>query len=273
MIHRRHTYRDILFLLISVVSMGMIHHTTSWAQTNGQIQILIPLYIYPDNQWNDVANTASKVPVTAVINPNSGPGTCPPDTAYQHGLNTLRNGGVTMVGYVYTSFGNRAIQDVKADIDVYVQCFNLHGIFLDETATAPDKLSYYEELYTYVRSQPNFNTVILNPGTKIDEQYVSRSAGDISIIFENYSAEWPGYQPDSYVTTYPAERFAVLVHTTPDVNTMKSHVDLTVARHIGYVYITDDIMDNPWDTLPSYWAEFVDYLASINSCSHLLWTR
>lgn len=273
MIHLRQTYRYMLFLCISVVSMGMIQPTTSWAQTNVRVQILIPLYIYPDDRWNDVANAASKVPVTVVINPNSGPGTCPPGAAYIQGLNTLRNAGVTIVGYVPTTNGDRPINTVKADIDLYVQCFNIHGVFLDETATTLDKLSYYGELYDYIRSKPNFNTVVLNPGTNINEQYVSRPAGDISIIFESYSTEWPGYDPDSYVSAYPAERFAMLVHTTSDVNTMKSHVDLALTRHIGYVYVTNDIMDNPWDTLPSYWTEFVDYLASINGLSYLLWTK
>ena len=36
------------------------------------------------------------------------------------------------------------------------------------------------------------------------------------------------------------------------------------ARNAGQVYITDDVMVNPWDTLPSYWDAQVDRIEEIN---------
>ena len=58
----------------------------------------------------------------------------------------------------------------------------------------------------------------------------------------------------------------MLVHTVPDTDTMKSHINWGVACNIGYVYATDDTMDNPYDRLPVFWQAEVDYIAWLNMC-------
>ena len=92
---------------------------------------------------------------------------------------------------------------------------------------------------------------------------LSAGAGDTAVIFENGSG-WPGYVPDAYVRNYPAKRFAMLAYSVADTATMRSYVNLARARNVGYVYITNDGGANPWDTLPTYWAAFVDYVAQGN---------
>ena len=236
------------------------------------LEILIPLYSYPNWYdpeayiWDDVASTNSQIPITAIINPANGPGSCPPNVDYQHGLNDLREAGITILGYIYTSYGERDIEDVKRDIDQYDQCFDIHGIFLDEVyggSCSAERCEYYQELYEYVKSRPNLDAVICNPGTQASECYLSHPACDTTVVFEGYSSSWPEYEPCTYVTSYPPERFAMIAHSVPDVDTMKAHIDLTVARNIGYVYATDDTLPNPYDSLPSYWQVEVDYVESI----------
>jgi hypothetical protein len=57
----------------------------------------------------------------------------------------------------------------------------------------------------------------------------------------------------------------MLVHTAPaDVDSMRLHIDRAVARNIGYVYVTDDVLNNPWNTLPTYWTDEVDYIEFLN---------
>lgn len=234
------------------------------------LQVLIPLYIYPDASWDEVAAAANQVPITAIINPNSGPGTGGPDLPYQQGLNKLRAACVTILGYVYTSYGSRPLPEVKADIDQYDLYFNLHGIFLDEVASSPDELSYYADLYKYVKSKADSYQVVLNPGTQIDESYISLSqpAGDMVVIFEGSSNDpsndWQHYLPSPYVPNYPRDHFAAIIHTSPSSATMRSDIDLAVARHIGYVYVTDDIMDNPYNLLPTYWQDEISYIKLLN---------
>lgn len=243
---------------------------TAMLTSTPTLQMLMPLYNYPnwyspaDYIWDDVAAANSQVSITAIINPNNGPGGCPPNDDYLHGLNDLRTAGAIIVGYIYTSYGSRPLDDAKADVDLYDQCFDIDGIFFDETASDAADLGYYKELYDYVKSKSNLYKVILNPGTHIDESYISEPAGDIVIIFEGYSCDWPPYQPDSYVTdgTYPAERFAVLIHSVPSVSIMQAHINLAIARNIGYVYVTDDAPSNPWDSLPSFWQAEINYIQS-----------
>jgi hypothetical protein len=237
-------------------------------------QILIPLYSYPNWNdppnyiWDDVAAANTQVPVTAIINPSNGPGGGPPNENYQHGLSDLRTAGVTIIGYVYTLYGARDTSVVKAEVDLYDQYFDIDGIFFDEVDNDTNMLSYYEKLYDYVKSRPNLEKVFLNPGTKIAEEYISSVHGcDAAVIFESESSKWPDYSPDDYVTSgvYPPERFAMLVHTTPDAATMRAHIDRAVARNIGYVYVTDDVLNNPWNTLPTYWTAEVDYIELLNA--------
>ena len=38
---------------------------------------------------------------------------------------------------------------------------------------------------------------------------------------------------------------------------MTQAVDRAVTRRSGWVYVTDDVLPNPWDTLPPYWNAFV----------------
>jgi hypothetical protein len=41
---------------------------------------------------------------------------------------------------------------------------------------------------------------------------------------------------------------------------MRQDVDLAVQRNIGFIYVTDDAGDNPWNTIPPYWTNLVDYV-------------
>jgi hypothetical protein len=253
---------------------------SSAAAVAGDLSILLPLYSYPNwyagaaaYEWDDVASAAAQVPITAIINPNSGPNGGPPNADYVHGMADLAAAGVTMVGYVATNYGNTALRPlaaVKLDIDIYEQSFSAHGvsgIFLDEASNAPGMVAYYAELYAYIRSKPHLGKVFANPGTQVPEAYVSTPTADSTVIFENTSG-WSSYVPDSYVGNYGRERFSALMLNVPSVARMKSAVDLAVQRNVGYVYVTDDNIlaapnDNPFDRLPSYWTTEVSYVASV----------
>jgi len=234
--------------------------------------MLIPLYNYPNWYdsanyiWDDVVTATDQISVTAIINPNNGPESCPPNSDYQHGIADLQDGEVTMLGYVYTSYGLRPTEAITAEIDLYNQCFNIDGIFLDEGAATADKCDYYRQLCDYVKSSPNLEKVFVNPGTTPDECYLSQTDCDTFVIFEGYSSDWPPYIPPPYIFDYPSERFAAIIHTIPDTDTMKANIDLAIARNISYVYMTDDILPNPYDTLPLFWQAEVDYIESVNVC-------
>jgi Spherulation-specific family 4 len=247
------------------------------------LQILLPLYIYPNwydqknYVWQQVIVSAKKVPIVAIINPNNGPNHAPPNSDYQRGIKDLHQAGVKIIGYVPSNYAKRNLQAVEADIDLYLKHFNVDGIFIDEAASTPDKISYYQQIYRYIKHRsPQGNSpqassynVIINPGMDIDEGYLSKPVADTIVIFENYQKAWDNYHPPAYVKKYSPQHFAALIHTTANRKLMKSTLDRAVKSKFGYVYITNDSTDttnrNPWDTLPVYWQAEVNYIQQLNN--------
>lgn len=265
----------ILLLGVSYNNSGTKLGLVVQARTTPKIQILLPLYQYPEwynpstYLWDDVAAANQLVPITFIINPNSGPNGGPPNEDFVHGMSDLRTAGVTMIGYITTNYGNRSVNDVLAEIDLYHTHFTAHGvtgIFFDEVAATADKIAYYEQLYAYVNATEKLTKVFLNPGAPIDESYLSRPAGDTVVIYDSVASDWATYQVDRYVANYPAQRFgAVIFAATTNLTTMQAYVDLAVARNINYLYITNDSGADPWDTLPAFWNAMLTYMQQINA--------
>ncbi len=242
-----------------------------------QLQILCPLYQYPQwynavefRFWDKIADDSDQVPITVIINPASGPGGGPPNPDYEQGLAVLRSGSqVTILGYVDTNRGERLLDEVKADIDLYAHHFEIDGIFFDQVASGPKELTYYKELYAYVKAA-NFRankTVVINPGNQIYERYFSLPVCDTAVIFENHGSDETTGLPDlssiqaareTYLQKYPRTKFGMLIHSVPDVERMKTLLDLAVVSNIGYIYVTDDTLPNPWDQIPKFWDETVN---------------
>jgi hypothetical protein len=249
--------------------------TVDLVNRQSKLNILIPLYIYPNwyNRdkyiWNQVVVAARKVPITAIVNPNNGPNNAPPNADYQQGIKDLRQAGVRIVGYVHSNYGKRDLKLVKLDLDLYIKHFDVDGIFVDETASSRDKLDYYQKVYQYIKSQRKSLQVIINPGTDLDESYLKKPVADVAVIFENDRKKWNTYQPPVYIQNYSAPHFAALVHTAANSKVMKKILNRAANSNFGYVYITNDSTNtanhNPWDSLPSYWQAEVDYIHKLNA--------
>ena len=97
---------------------------------------------------------AGRVPLVAIMNPNSGPDTTQnPD--YVAAVNSLRASGGKVIGYVSTSYTSRAASAVRTDIDRYFSFYAMDGIFLDELTDDADTnhLNYYAALYQYIQAK------------------------------------------------------------------------------------------------------------------------
>ena len=133
----------------------------------------IPAYFYPGPLWDQATAQAPTVDIM-IMNPASGPGTAV-DPNYVMAVNNAVNAGITVMGYVHTSYGARSLSTVKAEILKYLQWYDVNDIFLDEAATTTDQLAYYQNLATYIHNRSGI--VMLNHGTVPAEQYVN--VGDI----------------------------------------------------------------------------------------------
>lgn len=216
-------------------------------------RIAVPSYFYPGALWGRLIVAAPTVGL-AIINPDSGPGAVP-NADYVAQVAKARAAGITVLGYVYTGYGNRAQSAVLADIGRYYSWYGVDGVFLDEASTDCARLPYYRALHADIKSRGGAAKVVLNPGTQTNECYMA--AADILLTFENtYAVYNSGYSAPAWVRNYPADRFWHLVYATGNAAQMQRAISLSKSRNAGWVYVTPDKLPNPWDTLPaqSYWS-------------------
>jgi len=212
--------------------------------------IAVPSYFYPGVYWTQLENNPSSVGL-AVINPNSGVGASI-DSNYVNQVASTRSKGVGVVGYVFTNYGQRSVVDVKSEVDKYFQWYGVDGILFDQSSSDCSQLSYYQDVYTYVKSKNASARVVLNPGTNAGECYMAVS--DIVINFDDAYTNYSSWQPSAWVINYPANRFWQLISDvgTADLQTV---IALSKQHRAGWIYVTSDSSPNPWDTLPdaNYW--------------------
>ena len=225
---------------------------------------LVPAYFYPDhwnagNDWVVMCDglEASTQRSVVVMNPNSGPDTRRnPD--YQVVLSYCQAAGQEVIGYVHTSYGKRSSRSVKADIDAYYRYYpDIDGIFLDEMSNQTSTQSYYRSLYRHVKGKPgSSNLVVGNPGAAAATSWqLDTPVTDALIVFEGTSSAFSDWTPPAWVLSQPSSRIVHLVHASPDATDMVGTCTRSQQMNAGLVYVTDDVLENPWDSLPSYWQD------------------
>ena len=228
--------------------------------------LLVPAYFDPaiGGAWDSLDQAAQRVPLIAIMNPNNGPSSSSND-AYSRAITALQNAGGKVLGYVYSSYTARPILEVKTDIDRYDSFYRIDGIFLDEMTNDSEAthLSYYEELYKYIKTKRGSYLVVGNPGINTLEIYLDKPLADGLVTFES-NVGYPQYLPDPWTQSKPATAFSHLCYAVSAADTMTNYVQMAVARNVGYVYLTDDAGSNPWDTLPSYWWSEIALVESLN---------
>ena len=227
-----------------------------------QLQALVPAYFYPvgNPYWSELDAAASQIGVTAILNPNSGPGNSA-DPNYVTAVNNLEAAGGKVLGYVYTSYGSRSLAAVEADVNAYINFYHINGIFFDEQSNSPAEVSYYNQLDNYVKSLNPAYEVIANPGTNTVPAYLTAPTADTLVTFEDTASAYSTYTPASWTSTYSPGHFANIVYGEPTTAGMLNDLQLAQANNAGYVYVTDDTLPNPYDSLPSYWDQEVAAIA------------
>jgi Spherulation-specific family 4 len=215
-------------------------------------KIAVPAYFWPGGYWDNLISAAGPVKI-AVVNIDSGPGWAK-EPAFAATFDRARAAGVELVGYTYTSYGRRPSADVLADAKKYRDWYGITSVFLDETPEQCGSLAYYDNIYKTLH--PFGGRVIINPGQSVDECYVSTA--DTIVNFEGHVNDYLGWNPASWVQRYPSNKFWHIVYAAQTPNLTPA---LNKAREAnsGYLYLTDDIMPNPFDRLPDnvMWAPVV----------------
>ncbi|HLP00953.1 MAG TPA: spherulation-specific family 4 protein [Opitutaceae bacterium] len=234
------------------------------------MKVLVPAYFYPvggaaDN-WSKLSAVAAKHPagtIYAIANVANGPdsGQDGDRVAYQRAIAAFRAAGGRVLGYVFTSYGARAQKTVMDDIDLWYARFPVDGIFLDEQANTAGALGYYRALRDHIKGKGGEALVAANPGTATIEGYMSMN--DVTCVFETAGpSSFPTWTPAPWTASYPAAKFSVLPYGCSAAN-MTSFLARAAANNVGWIYVTDDTPDNPWDTLPSYFEALVAGAAGV----------
>ena len=227
--------------------------------SSGISGIIIPLYIYPTSfAWNLVANEKimhPNVPIVTIINPNSGPGTYQ-DPNYVNGINKLRSAGVTVIGYVYTSYASRPITAVEQDVRVYKTFYpNINGIMFDEmnNVAGAGHESYYSTVSNYAKAL-GLSFTVGNAGADVPSSFI----GTVDTIL---NFERQGYPTISYLDGWHSQYSKYRWGMTSYGDQYLSDAFVYYAKqYSGYIYITDDVLPNPYDTLPSYFDRLIQDL-------------
>ena len=226
---------------------------------------IVPAYFYPSpgSPWARLTEAAGQIPVVAIMNPGNGPGSIA-DANYTAAVLSLQAAQGRVIGYVYTSYTGRSLNDVKADISKYLSLYpSVDGFFLDEATN--DALvahqTYYLSLKQYIRSQRPGAMIVGNPGTQVVSNYLA--AMDALVTFENGTG-YMDYVPDAWTSARPATNLSHLCYAIPSAAAMTNTLLIAAARNVGWVFVTHDVLPNPWDSLPPYWEAEVGFIASLN---------
>jgi hypothetical protein len=240
--------------------------------------ILVPAYFYPGtggtegftDGWAQMAASATKVPITAIFNPNSGPLPGPADPNYVTAMTNLENAGGHVVAYVFTNSGSSSLANIESQIQTYITQYGslINGFFIDGMAISSSTLSYYQTLDSYIKGLRSSYTVIGNNGDPFlngvtPQQFLSTA--DVLNIFEGPDKApalgAPGFDAYPYGLNwfqgYPSNRFSNIVFDVLTESAMLADVSKAVQLNAGSVYVTDRTLPNPYDQLPSYWDQEV----------------
>ncbi|QDV38227.1 spherulation-specific family 4 protein [Tautonia plasticadhaerens] len=233
------------------------------------LKILVPAYFFPAasglDDWKRLLTSARRVPIVAVVNPASGPGELPNRDYADIVRGGTATAGLTMIGYVNTAFATRPRPEIEADIDRWVRFYpEIQGIFLDAQSSEGQNEDFYADLSDYVRRSIDGAIVVTNPGTACAEGYFESGAADIAIVFEN-SHGFDEFELPLWRFRYPPGRFAAVPYAVKTAEAMEDAIRQAGEKGIGYLFVTDGVMPNPWRSLPPYWAELVDAVEAVNA--------
>ncbi len=221
----------------------------------------IPSYFYPGSLWTQ-ADAGAPIVDLMIMNPASGPGTSS-NSDYVTAVQNARNAGLKVLGYVHTSYGQRDINTVKGEVDTYLSWYNISGIFLDEVNTSVAGIPYYQNVSSYINATAA-HYVSLNPGTVPNQGYMNIS--DNVVIFEGTYNTYKNWVKPGWVNEYASSKFTHLVYATSGSTKLSDAITKSKSRNAGYVFVTDDVLPNPWDTLPTLWSSELTKINASSTC-------
>lgn len=253
---------------------------------------LVPLYPNPccvdgPAMWSAIQSLAQSHPqqLAVIVNPASGPGASPIDPNFVNASGTgpavaLLGTSAIVIGYISTSYGNRDIDAVRTEISRYYSSaywrglpLRLDGIFFDEMSPDLGNVGYYQALGNHVRQIDASALLIGNPG----QPFVSNpsgqsvfSAADFGSVFDvlvvsegNETSVSTHYTAPPWLGAAGAAQLGFIAHSSASPVRHRIAMSRMLARDGRWLYVTDDVLPNPFDRLPGYWSTQVPLLQEL----------
>jgi len=208
--------RFTLFLSIFLATLfgcGPSKNNSSVQSSKDNDAYIIPLYSYPvgthEQEWQRLYNLTTVNDVFVIVNVYNGPSE-QSDPNFSNAITRLRSRGFKVIGYVYTSYGSRSLEDVKNDMDKWLNFYGserIDGFFIDEVG---GNYYYYREVFQHARSRNKL--VILNPGTNINASFFT--IADKIVVFESPLRSFEDFRYADYTELDP-KRVCTIVYETP----------------------------------------------------------
>lgn len=268
---RRARFRaPVAVLLAATAVLGAAAHQPARAQ-GATVTIAVPAYFNDDAAWDKAIDTPA---VGWII----GHPTTPPNGRFvvekelADRLARAKAKGKKVLVYVTAGYEKEDWRSVADKVDSALGAYpGVDGVFLDEIL--------YNECQKYsslskgsgglkgVRDRQPNKLIVLNPGAPMLKCYegladgylnLERADKDVAGWLENVNL--PGNVPE-YAWMFQAARrpqIWQMVHSVP-ANRMSAAVDEALQRNASVVYVTPDVMPNPYDRLPedSAWSALV----------------
>jgi hypothetical protein len=109
--------------------------------------------------------------------------------------------------------------------------------------------SYYAGLTAYAKSH-GFDFTIGNPGSDSRASYVGTV--DVMLIYESDGLP-TATRLAGWHATYDKKNFGII----PYAVSMDTAFVQAAKQAVGYIYLQNDTLPNPWDTVPSYFGALV----------------
>jgi hypothetical protein len=241
--------------------------------TGGQV-VAVPSYINPAGDpatWNTLVGSSSDKVGVAVANVLNGPGS-ETVAAWTGVINRTHASGKRVLGYVDTGYlgqtglttrlGSTSTADwvaqIEQDINAWYTLYgpSMDGIFFDDgfnvCGAGNEFPAIYEVVNQYEKVHHPGAMTVLNPGAVVPQCY--EDAADVLLTFEgSYDTyENGGYQALDWTPANPKKIWHIIYGVPASAVSLVDETSQT--RGAGYVYITDDVLSNPYDTLPAYWS-------------------
>ncbi len=204
-------------------------------------------------------NANPACPIAVVINIANGAGSSTV-ASWNTLINRLRTAEIIVLGWVDTNFAATAEATVQGAIDGWQSFYpQIDGIFFQSMGNQTANQTYYDNLHNYAIAR--FNTTCGNAKTTVPTSFLNGGTTDVVVV-------WDGSGLDPVDTTYSQynamnnNTLGVSAFGVPSLNTTWIS---QMGQYVGWVFMTSDSGTAPYDTLPGYFTQMVEYVEDLGS--------